>query len=1021
MKLPIINKQDEKHSNLLLKDYYQNNLIPAEKKNYLTDLRSSQGPFLAIEGDRNETKFLMDAASQIATLGLGFSPSVFFGGAHYLESWLNDKSGSEFINIRKALESFLKRKLDWEELDLTLCNSGAEANEIALGYCYRTRYNKKANKVLAFEGSFHGRMMITLASTWNKVKREPFEWPENETTYCSFPEIDGDKINVVAPLGWKNLWANASANEITIPAEWKKDKELVKEIDSLLEVRKELEKNELFAILVEPMQCEGGDRYATGRFNEALILLAHSFNVQVVYDEVQTGFHLGKEFFWHREFNMTDEKNLPLYPDYVVCAKKAQVGMVLSHKNIWGLNKYEEFQVASTVRGYLHGVALDQAQSQIIELEERTRVKLNEFCERFSEHVSRPRVNGMAFAFQVPSAEVTTQFITKRFDHGLLYYPAGATTLRFRLNTSYSDKDINFLFERLTVIADNIFNKVEETFPTHFETKKRINDVTYSWHELIIETKFKILNNEEISKDTLFKQVNSLFSKTCKDELFIIDQNNFKEWQEQIEQMQKTIYEPTRQTEIEKFEESALNTNSVAIGVREGNKLVAMAFSSPLYLNPLERGVRNDPHFENEKAMYMIDSTVSSSLQGKGLGKTIKYALTALSMVQGVERIHGRNRDRLAASMLNINLSLGAYELMYMKEDYPDFESYRDVFYYSTTTNFKELPLNLSNAIETPLTQIDITKDYVAEQMPYIVNKVCLSNFVSKRFLDQVKNLTNLLPENLRHAYTTSGQSECVDKISKSIWYTSTEKRNHMITFKGHFFGNGSFLSRSLSYEKDAFFNVSHFDKLTEENSSQVLSQIEDVLEKRKTMAIWIEPLTQNSMQRVSREDLIKLKALAHKYDTKIIFNETASATYRYNNENFFASYDEEISPDAGMCFLGGQAGLCFKTSDHFIEKPLMLISTWDGDEFSFSNFNYASNLINNNLEDFRGTQIEFTNKLTAILEKYPIEELELENGCGYFIGNISKELQEFFELKDNRYIVNPSFSSMKRFIRSTH
>jgi len=387
-------------------------------------------------------------------------------------------------------------------------------------------------------------------------------------------------------------------------------------------------------------------------------------------------------------------------------------------------------------------------------------------------------------------------------------------------------------------------------------------------------------------------------------------------------------------------------------------------------------------------------------------------------MVQGVERIHGRNRDRLAASMLNINLSLGAYELMYMSEDYPDFEKYRDVFYYSSTTCFEELPLNLSNAIETPLTRDDITKEYVKEQMPYIVNKVCLSNFVSTRFLDQIKNLTNLLPENLRHAYTTSGQSECVDKISKSIWYTSKEKRNHMITFKGHFFGNGSFLSRSLSYEKDKFFNVSHFDCINDENHSLILAQIEEVLEKRQTMAIWLEPLTQNSMIRISKDNLIKLKALAHKYDTKIIFNESASSFYRYNNENFFASYDEEISPDAGMCFLGGQAGICFKSFDHFIEKPLMLISTWDGDEFSFSNFNHATDLVNKDLKSYNETQIEFTNKLTAILDAYPIEELELENGCGYFIGNISKELKQNFKLVGNRYIVNPSFSSMKKFIR---
>ena len=59
----------------------------------------------------------MDAASQIATLGLGFSPTAFFGTTHYLESWLNNKYGNEFKNIRNGLESFLKRKSGMENLD----------------------------------------------------------------------------------------------------------------------------------------------------------------------------------------------------------------------------------------------------------------------------------------------------------------------------------------------------------------------------------------------------------------------------------------------------------------------------------------------------------------------------------------------------------------------------------------------------------------------------------------------------------------------------------------------------------------------------------------------------------------------------------------------------------------------------------------------------------------------------------------------------------------------------------------
>uniref|UniRef100_UPI003565D2D6 aminotransferase class III-fold pyridoxal phosphate-dependent enzyme n=1 Tax=Halobacteriovorax sp. TaxID=2020862 RepID=UPI003565D2D6 len=687
MKLPIINKETENYSKERLHKSYTNDFIPPEKKNYLTDLKKSTGPYLAITDENNETKYLMDAASQIATLGLGFSPSVFFGAAQFLDSWTNDSNSKEFKTIRSAFNATLKRKLHWEELDLTICNSGAEANEIALGYCYKQRANPNANKVLAFEGSFHGRMMITLSSTWNKVKREPFEWPGHETIYCSYPELESDEIKTTSPKEWKSTWASASLENMNIPKEWKEDTQINKEVTSLLEVRESLQKGEVFAIIVEPMQCEGGDRYSSSRFNEALILLAHSFNVPVIYDEVQTGFHLGKEFFWHREFDLTNDIDEQISPDYVVCAKKAQVGLVLSQTP---QTKKEQFQVSSVIRGYLHAVALDQAQELIHNLELTARELLNKLCAKYPDKITRPRANGMAFAFELPDSETTTKFITKRFDHGLLYYPAGAKTLRFRLNTSFTKDDIEYLFNRLEVMAEEIFNNNRNEEITSIETRDRSNKAIYDWQELILLTKLRLFNEEKISKNDFLETVKSLFKETSGHSLIQIDKDNFAQWKDEVHQMQLNIYEPTRQTDIKKFEQCAFNEKGVAVAVVDDKKLLAMSFSSPLELNPFQRGVRNDPDFNNPNALYMIDSTVGKELQGKGVGRYLKYALTAIAMIDGIERINGRNRDRMAASMLNINLSLGAHEIMYMTEDYPDFEKYRDVLYYSCPTTFKK-------------------------------------------------------------------------------------------------------------------------------------------------------------------------------------------------------------------------------------------------------------------------------------------------------------------------------------------
>ena len=166
----LINKNSERHGQTTLKKYYDSKIIPPEKKEYLAELKNSVGPYMGIESNSPDSHYMMDAASQIATLGLGFNSLPFFAPVFHEDSFTNNPSNKKFLEIRKSFEKFLKRKLEWNHIATTFCHSGAEANETALGYCYRRRMNKNATKVLAFEGSFHGRMQISLSSTWNKAK-----------------------------------------------------------------------------------------------------------------------------------------------------------------------------------------------------------------------------------------------------------------------------------------------------------------------------------------------------------------------------------------------------------------------------------------------------------------------------------------------------------------------------------------------------------------------------------------------------------------------------------------------------------------------------------------------------------------------------------------------------------------------------------------------------------------------------------------------------------------------------------
>ena len=309
-----------------------------------------QGPYLAVESAKgeNEVAYILDAASQIATLGLGFSPLPFMGTGHFHESWTNRNDTDSAKFLRERFASFLQRMTGWQHLSMVLCNSGAEANERALGFCYEQRVSSRANKILAFEGSFHGRTLVSIACTWSKQKREPFQWPQAKTVFCSWPTVKTGQINFPIPDDWHKVWEKSSSRTFTSP-NIEGDAILMDEIGVLLQVREQLLSGDFFAIILEPMQSEGGDRYSSNRFHLGLILMSRAFGIPLIYDEVQTGFNLGREFFWHRQFQLQDRQGNELCPDFVVCSKKSQLGVILSphklDKKI--LKEREEFSMAA--------------------------------------------------------------------------------------------------------------------------------------------------------------------------------------------------------------------------------------------------------------------------------------------------------------------------------------------------------------------------------------------------------------------------------------------------------------------------------------------------------------------------------------------------------------------------------------------------------------------------------------------------------------------------------------------------
>ena len=132
------------------------------------------------------------------------------------------------------------------------CNSGTEAWEGALKFARRIGHEAGRTEYVCFEHSFHGRTMGSLSTTWTAKYREPFE-----------PLVPGVRF---CPL-----------NDLAAAAEAVSEKTA--------------------AVMVEPVQGEGGIRPASPEFLRGLEALCRERGALLVFDEIQCGLgRTGKMF-----------------------------------------------------------------------------------------------------------------------------------------------------------------------------------------------------------------------------------------------------------------------------------------------------------------------------------------------------------------------------------------------------------------------------------------------------------------------------------------------------------------------------------------------------------------------------------------------------------------------------------------------------------------------------------------------------------------------------------------------------
>lgn len=284
-----------------------------------------------------------------------------------------------------------------------LCNSGAEANEAAIKLA-RRRGNARGGRfeILTTLGSFHGRTMATIAATGQEKVRLGFE-----------PALTGFRY---VPYG--DLTAMSSA---------------ISEATS--------------AILVEPVQGEGGVIVPPQGYLAGLRKLCDERDLLLIFDEVQTGCGRTGTLFGYEQSGIT--------PDVMTLAKALANGLPAgamlanqraaeafdagAHGSTFGGNCVTNAAAVATLEVLLDGATLPRAQQAAARLREG----LEEIAAQHHDRVVEVRGLGLLLGMQLTDPEDARLIAEKALEAGLLVNVTGNGVLRIAPPLIITDEEID--------------------------------------------------------------------------------------------------------------------------------------------------------------------------------------------------------------------------------------------------------------------------------------------------------------------------------------------------------------------------------------------------------------------------------------------------------------------------------------------------------------------------------------------------------------------------------------------------
>jgi acetylornithine/N-succinyldiaminopimelate aminotransferase len=269
------------------------------------------------------------------------------------------------------------------------CNSGAEANEGAFKFARRWARQAGGNakvEIIALRGSFHGRLFASLAATDRPSYRAPFRPLAGGVSICERDLADLETV---------------------------------------------LDGERVAAVIVEPIQGEGGVRVLDAAFLQGLRKLTAEREIALIFDEIQCG--LG------RTGHLFAYENTGVIPDMLTLAKPMAGGLPM------GAVLVSE-EIAATIKPGDHGTTfgggplvaavaahvLDRlSDPSLLRAVRENGAWLGEQLDGIAKRSGKVRaIRGTGFIWGLDVVESANEIVKRGWDEGLLVLTAGEHTVR---------------------------------------------------------------------------------------------------------------------------------------------------------------------------------------------------------------------------------------------------------------------------------------------------------------------------------------------------------------------------------------------------------------------------------------------------------------------------------------------------------------------------------------------------------------------------------------------------------------